>query len=150
MRVAVGHGPFGLVALLTLAPLVASCGPPPAPPLAPDPPGVRAGAEASGDAGDAPPAEPAEAEPHRPRPPIEVVNLCHDVALLAYGEPPNFKADSLGRFLGDAGGTVARERDGNLAVTLVDDKGSVLAKVFVTRRMKKLEVGRSCRTLYAH
>jgi hypothetical protein len=78
------------------------------------------------------------------------VNLCHDVALLAYGEPPNFKTESLGRFMSEASGSAPRERDGTLTVTLVDDKGNVLAKVTVTRHMKKLEIGRSCRTLYAH
>jgi hypothetical protein len=142
-RLLASLAPSGLV-------LATSCAS--APPAAPTPPpAATVDAPLAVDAGAAAvaTAEP-EAEPHRPRPPIEVSNLCHDVALLAYGEPPNFKAESLGRFMGDANGTAARERDGTLAVTLVDDKGNVLAKVNVTRHMKKLEIGRSCRTLYAH
>ena len=61
------------------------------------------------------------------------------------------KEDALGHFVGDGGeGRVPRERDGTLPVALVDDKGAVLATVTVSRRMSKLEIGRSCRTLYAH
>jgi hypothetical protein len=135
------------ISLLGLA-VVTSCAS--APPTATAPP-VASEAPVVADAGPAPVAtqEP-EAEPKRQRPPVEVVNLCHDVALLAYGEPPNFKTESLGRFMADATGTAPRERDGTLAVTLVDDKGNALAKVSVSRHMKKLEIGRSCRTLFAH
>ncbi len=137
-------------AFLAFLAACASAPPTNAPSAASNPPHFE-DAVSSADAGAAPVADPEpEPEPHRPRPPVEVINLCHDVALLAYGEPPNFKTESLGRFLGDASGSAARERDGTLPVTLVDDKGNALAKVLVSRRMKKLEIGRSCRTLYAH
>ena len=121
----------------------ASAPPQPSPPPAPSASAPVASASA------APAAEP-EPEPKRQLPPVEVINLCHDVALLAYGEPPDVKPESIGRFMGDATGAAARERDGTLPVALVDDKGNVLSKVNVSRRMKKLEIGRSCRTLYAH
>jgi hypothetical protein len=131
---------------LTFFFLAAACGstppPPPQPPdtTPPAPPASVASAPAS--------AEP-EPPPSRPLPDVDILNQCHDVAYLAYGEPPNMK--DLGRFVGDGGeGRAPRERDGTLAVSLVDDKGQVFAKVVVTRRMKKLEIGRSCRTLYAH
>jgi len=129
---------------------VASCASAPPAATTPTPPASSSAAATDAGASPAPSASAEPEEPHRPRPPIDVTNLCHDVALLAYGEPPNFKTESLGRFMGDATGTAARERDGTLAVTLVDDKGNVLAKVSITRHMKKLEIGRSCRTLYAH
>jgi hypothetical protein len=133
--------------LILLLALATACGgtPPPAPAASPPPPSANA-----------PPAEtaaPAQPEPppSRPLPDVQILNLCHDVALLAYGTPPNMKEDALGRFPGDGGeGKAPRERDGTLQVTLVDAKGSVLAEVQVTRRMKKVEIGRSCRTLYAH
>jgi hypothetical protein len=90
-------------------------------------------------------------EPKKALPPLAVTNQCHDVALLAYGDPPNMKPDALGRFMGDgAEGAVPRVNDGPLTVTLVDDKGTSFAVVHVTRHMRKLEIGRSCRTLYAH
>lgn len=130
--------------------IVAACGPsvpPPAPPTV-TPPAVT---ESATDAGAVTAADPEpDTEPKRQRPPVEIINLCKEVAILAYGAPPNFKADNLGRFLGEASGSAPRERDGTLAVTLVDEKGAVLSQVTVSRRMKKLEIGRSCRTLYAH
>jgi hypothetical protein len=134
--------------------ILASCGPsvpPPAPqPPTSTPPAVDSAADAGAAAAAAAEPEPADTEPKRQRPPVEIVNLCHDVAILAYGAPPNFKAESLGRFMSEATGSAPRERDGTLAVTLVDEKGAVLSQVTVSRRMKKLEIGRSCRTLYAH
>ena len=133
-------------ALFVLA-LCLSCGsapPPPAPAPAPT-------ASASAPVASASAAPTADPEPEkRQLPPVEVINQCHDVALLAYGEPPDVKPESLGRFMADATGAAARERDGTLPVALVDDKGNVLSKVTISRRMKKLEIGRSCRTLYAH
>jgi hypothetical protein len=82
---------------------------------------------------------------------VHIVNQCHEVAILAYGDPPNMKPGDLGRLVGDGGeGRAPRERDGTLPVALVTEKGEVLAQVRVSRRMKRLEIGRSCRTLYAH
>jgi hypothetical protein len=132
----------------TILVLLAACGasPPPAQKLPETATPVSSAAPpATGASTSAAPEPP----PQRALPDVDVINLCHDVALLAYGEPPNMK--DLGRFIGDGGeGKAPRERDGTLAVALVDDKGTTLANVVVTRRMKKLEIGRSCRTLYAH
>jgi hypothetical protein len=129
----------------TILLFLAACGStPPPPPQPPPEPAPSAATPATASAEPEP-----EPPPSRPLPDVNIINLCHDVALLAYGTPPNMK--DLGRFTGDGGeGKAPRERDGNLAVALVDDKGTVLATVLVTRRMKKLEIGRSCRTLYAH
>ena len=126
------------VLLVALA-LVAACGSPPAPTtLTPTPTPTPA------------PTPTPTPTPLRELPPVEVQNLCQEVAVLAYGEPPNLKPESLDRFVGGGNGSAARGRDGTLPVTLVDDKGNALSKVHVSRRMKKLEIGRSCRTLYAH
>jgi hypothetical protein len=125
---------------------VVACGSAPAPP--PQPPEQPAAPPAPAAPSASPEPEP-EPPPSRPLPAVEILNLCHDVAILAYGDPPNMKDP--GRFIGDGGeGKAPRERDGTLPVALVDNKGTVLATVVVTRRMKKLEIGRSCRTLYAH
>jgi hypothetical protein len=128
-----------LLVLLAAAAFACGSSPPPAPANPPPAPSQTSA-----------PAEP-EPPPSRPLPSVEIKNLCHTVAILAYGSPPNMKEDSLARFIGDGGeGRAPRERDGSLPVTLVDEKGTVLASVTVSRRMTKLEIGRSCRTLYAH
>jgi hypothetical protein len=128
--------------------LLAGCASsPPSPPPAPSTPPPPAAPSTAASAAQPDP----EPEPKKQLPNVQIVNLCKDVAVLAYGEPPNMKPDALGRFAGDGNeGSVPRERDGTLAVTLVDDQGNALSKVTVSRRMKKLEIGRSCRTLYAH
>jgi hypothetical protein len=121
------------------------CAPPPVTEPAP------AAAVVSPSVDAAPPGVEPEPPPKRPPPPVAIVNQCHDVAALAYGEPPNMHPASIARFDGDGGeGTALRERDGTLAVTLVDDKGNPLAVVHVSRHMKRVEIGRSCRTLHAH
>jgi hypothetical protein len=43
-----------------------------------------------------------------------------------------------------------RRADGSQTVFLLDDQGEPIAKVSVTRHMKTVAVGRSCRTMDAH
>ena len=83
----------------------------------------------------------------RERPPIDIKNECGDVVGLSFGAEAHNATMRLG-----VGGSdkIARDPDGGLSVWLVDEKGFGLAHVAVTKRMKQVEVGRSCRTLYAH
>jgi hypothetical protein len=115
---------------------------PPSPAVAPPPPASAA----------APPATSAatsEPEPAVHRRPFEVYSHCGDVVTVVFGEDP--KAANAG------GHTVApsasiegpRDADGNQTVWLLDSAGAPLIKVRVTRGMKRVEIGRSCRTLDA-
>lgn len=103
-----------------------------APPAAPDPDVV----------GDNP------AQP-RPRKPFPIHSSCPDVVTLVFGEDP--KAVGAGRrtLTGNSEIQGPRDADGKATVHLLDEKGEPLAKVHVTRGMKGVEVGRSCRTLDA-
>ena len=89
----------------------------------------------------------AEPEPGRKHRPYEVHNSCNDVVIVVFGEDPK----------GTAKKTIApgasieglRNNDGNMALLLITDKDEQLARVNVTRGMKTVTVGRSCRTLDA-
>lgn len=95
----------------------------------------------------APSAEQA-AEPAKPKRPLEIHSSCRDAVTLAFGDDPN--ATAARRTLAE-NGTIDGPRDerGNVTVWLLDAKSEPIAKVNVTRGMKKVEVGRSCRTLDA-
>jgi hypothetical protein len=125
------------LALLTLA-ACAHNEPAPATPPAEAPPAAEA---------PAPPAEPA-AEPKRRRP-YEIYSACTDVVTIAFGEDP--KASTAGRRTLAPGSSIegARDADGNQTVWLLDASGEPLVKVNVTRGMKRVEIGKSCRTLDA-
>jgi hypothetical protein len=122
------------------------CGCGSSPPPAPAAPPPSRPATATEIAPDPEPEEPAQ--PSRPRPPIDIKNDCGDVVGLFYGDPP--KDGPTVRVA--AGGTEKgpRNPDGSLVIWIVDEKGFGLANVHVTKRMKRVEIGRSCRTLYAH
>lgn len=89
------------------------------------------------------------AEPARQRKPFPIHNACTEVVTLVFGDDP--KAANADRRKLDAHGDFDGPRDsaGNQTVWLLDDKGEPLVKVNVTRGMKRVEVGRSCRTLDA-
>lgn len=129
-------GPFALSFL-------AGCArpePAPAPPAAPT---TSAAPEAP-----LPTAEPAAAEPKKRRP-YEIHSACTDVVTVAFGDDP--KAPSAGKrtLAPDSSIEGARNADGNQTVWLLDASGEPLVKVNVTRGMKRVEIGKSCRTLDA-
>jgi hypothetical protein len=100
----------------------------------------------------APPAAPAEAaaEPHHKKHrPYEITNHCSDVVTIVFGDEP--KTAPRGKRTIAANDTIEgpRGEDGTETIWLVDDKGEPLLNVHVTRGIKKVQIGRSCRTLDA-
>jgi hypothetical protein len=88
--------------------------------------------------------------PVRPvSPSIELVNACATSVPIYLGETPNGTTGSHVELRGGGTSHLARSPDGTLTVWIEDDKGFGLAHVKVTRRMSKVEVGASCRTLHA-
>jgi hypothetical protein len=100
------------------------------------------------------PAEPtppkaAEAEPARKPRPLEIHSTCMDVVTVVFSEDP--KAPGVGKRTIAPSSSIdgPRDKDGNQTVWLLDAAGEPLVNVKVTRGMKRVEVGRSCRTLDA-
>jgi hypothetical protein len=110
-----------------------------APPASVTPP-ASATPTPSSTAGDAP-------EPPRRKRPLAIHNSCSEVVTLAFGEDPK----TAGKRTLAEDGSIDGPRDdkGNMTVWLLDAKGEPIVQVNVTRGMKKVEVGRSCRTLDA-
>jgi hypothetical protein len=95
------------------------------------------------------PAEAAPAEPAKPRKPFEIYNGCADVVTVAFGEESK-GPDAGKRTIAPRSAIEApRDAQGNQTVSLLDASGEALIKVNVTRGMKRVEIGRSCRTLDA-
>lgn len=118
----------------------------PVTPAAPPSSGPTASAELAA----APPAPPAPAEEPAPkRKPFEVHSTCAEVVTVSFADDP--KAATAGRRTIAPSASVEgpRKDDGSQMVWLIDDKGEPIAKVQVTRGMKRVEIGRSCRTLDA-
>jgi hypothetical protein len=94
----------------------------------------------------APSAEP-DAPPRKQRP-LEIASACADVVTVVFGEDP--KAPKGSRTIAPSASIDGpRETDGTQTVWLLDSGGVPLIKVHVTRGMKRVDVGRSCRTLDA-
>lgn len=113
-------------------------------------------AAASGSAEPAAPAASPEPEDRgespagpRKRKPFDIHSACAEVVTVVFAEDP--KAVGAGRRTIAPSSSIEAPRDdkGNQTVWLLDDKGEPLVKVHVTRGMKHVEVGRSCRTLDA-
>jgi hypothetical protein len=68
---------------------------------------------------------------------------------LALGEEPSAAEGGVRTLAPNASIDGARHQDGKQTVWLLDDKREPLVKVHVTRGMKTVEVGSSCRTLDA-
>lgn len=87
---------------------------------------------------------------HRPRKPFPIHSSCSDVVTVAFGEDP--KAASAGKRTIASNSSIdgPRDAEGKQTVSLLDEKGEPIAKVHITRGMKQLEIGRSCKTLEAH
>ena len=88
-------------------------------------------------------------EPPAHRKPFPVRNTCGEVVTLVFAEDPK-AAGALTKTVAPSSEIEGlREPDGTVWVWLLDTKGEPIIKVHVTRGMKKVEVGRSCRTLDA-
>jgi hypothetical protein len=131
---------------LVLFVLLNACGGKEPPPTAPTPEAPAAPAAAGSEA----PAASAEPAPEpRKRKPFDITSQCGDVVTIAFGEDP--KAASAGKRTLAPSSSIegARNADGNQTVWLLDTNGEPLVKVHVTRGMKIVTIGRSCRTLDA-
>ncbi len=87
--------------------------------------------------------------PPKKQRPLEIHNACQNVVTVVFGEDPNAK--DAGRRTIAAGSSIdgPRDGDGKVTVHLLDEKATPIVKVHVTRGMKKVEIGASCRTLDA-
>jgi hypothetical protein len=87
--------------------------------------------------------------PAKPRKPFEIYSSCTDVVTVVFGADP--KAANVGKRTIAPSSSIegARDADGNQVVWLLDTNGEPLIKVHVSRGMKKVEIGKSCRTLDA-
>ena len=85
----------------------------------------------------------------RKRKPFEIRSACADPVTVVFGEDP--KARNAGKQTLAPSATIEGQRnpDGNQTVWLLDVNEEPLVKVNVTRGMKRVEIGRSCRTLDA-
>lgn len=100
---------------------------------------------------------PPPADPEAPRrghleplsSPVEVHTECATGSPIYLGETPNGQTGTFLTLRGGSTSHLARDAEGNLTVWLVDDKGFGLAHVRVNRKMKRIEIGRSCQTLHS-
>lgn len=124
--------------------LIVGCASTPAatPPASPATESSPAPAAEAREAAEAPP-------PRKPRKPFEIYSTCADVVTVAFGEDPKAPKADRRPIASSATLEGPRNEDGNQTVWLLDDKGEPIAKVNVTRGMKRVEIGRSCRTLDA-
>ena len=81
--------------------------------------------------------------------PVAVHTECPAGSPIYLGETPNGVTGSFLTLRGGSTSHLARDPQGNLTVWLVDDKGFGLAHVRVTRKMKRVEIGKSCLTLHS-
>jgi hypothetical protein len=113
---------------------------------------LPASSVATTDAGAATAAEAPESaaeSPKRSRKPFEIRNACTDVVTVVFGESPTAANAYQRKLAPSTTGDGPRDDEGNQTVWLLDETGEPLVKVRVTRGMKRVEVGRSCRTLDA-
>lgn len=142
--------PRALVAALALS-LATACGGREAPKAATPPPAPAEPAVAS-DAGAASASSSASPSPSSSAPrrkPFELHNACTDVVTVVFGENPKAPNAYQRKLAPSTSGEAPRDADGNQTVWLLDATDEPLVKVNVTRGMKRVEVGRSCRTLDA-
>jgi hypothetical protein len=113
--------------------------------VAPATSGSDAGAPV--EAASAPPA--AETEPARKPRPLEIHSTCMEVVTVVFSDDP--KTPGVGKRTIAPSSSIEgpRDKDGNQTVWLLDAAGEPIVNVHVTRGMKRVDVGRSCRTLDA-
>src|SRR5262245_39899502 len=94
------------------------------------------------------PAASTSATPPHPRKPFDIYNACDEVVNVVFGA--DGRSEESKRTLAPYSSMEGpRDDEGNQTVWLLDEKRQPLVKVNVTRGMKRVEVGRSCRTLDA-
>ena len=82
--------------------------------------------------------------------PLEVFNGCAAVVTVVFGEDPKSPTASKRQIAQSATITDApRNNDGTQTVFLLDQSGTPLVKASVSKHMKRVEIGRSCRTIDA-
>lgn len=81
---------------------------------------------------------------------IEVHSDCTDNVPLFLGETPKFGNGTKTNISPNTTTSFPRNSDGTLVLWIVDDQENGLASVHITKRMKKVSIGRSCRTLDAN
>lgn len=94
---------------------------------------------------ESPPAKDPEPAPAARRKPFELKNGCADVVTVVLGEDANGKGRTLAPYSSEE---IPRNPEGHDTVWLLVPNGTPV-KVYVTRGMKRVEVGRSCKTLDA-
>jgi hypothetical protein len=87
--------------------------------------------------------------PAKKKRPLEIHNACNNVVTIVFGEDPNAKEAGQRTIAPGSSIDGPRDDNGNVTVHLLDEKSQPLVKVHVTRGMKRVEVGASCRTLDA-
>ena len=80
---------------------------------------------------------------------IEVHNDCSDSVPIFIGDTPKFGNGTKTSMSGNSTTSYPRNGDGTLTLWIIDDHENGLASVHITKRMKRVEIGRSCRTLDA-
>jgi hypothetical protein len=80
---------------------------------------------------------------------IEIHNDCTDSVPLFLGDKPKFGSGTKTSMSSSSTTTFPRNADGTLTIWIIDDQENGLASVHVNKRMKKVVIGRSCRTLDA-
>lgn len=80
---------------------------------------------------------------------VEVHNDCTDAVPIFIGDKPKFGSGTKTALGADTTTSVPRNGDGTVTIWIIDQNENGLASVHVTKRMKRVEIGRSCRTLDA-
>jgi hypothetical protein len=81
---------------------------------------------------------------------IEVHSDCTDSVPLFLGDTPKFGNGTKTSVSANTTTSFPRGSDGTVTIWILDDQENGLASVHVTKRMKKVDIGRSCRTLDAN
>jgi hypothetical protein len=81
---------------------------------------------------------------------IDIHNDCTDSVSLFLGDKPKFGSGTKTSVSSNSTTSFPRDSDGTLTIWIIDAEENGLASVHITKRMKKVEIGRSCRTLDAH
>jgi hypothetical protein len=81
---------------------------------------------------------------------IDIHNDCTDSVPLFLGDKPKFGSGTKTSVSSNSTTSFPRDSDGTLTIWIIDAEENGLASVHVTKRMKKVEIGRSCRTMDAH
>lgn len=140
-----------IVAVMTLGMLAfsISCGdgePPRSPRAAEPPPPVASSRLAPVESAKVTPEAAPEARRRRP---LEVYSACGDVVTVVFADDPK-AADAGRRTIAPSSAIEGPRGDGGTqTVWLLDASGEPLLKVRVTRAMRRVEIGKSCRTLDA-